>query len=536
MTEQPIQPKPWLPLFHLSQESLVPEPPLNARNLRHDSWVGLARYFDESEEKSQFQPAEYAMVTTILDAPDARMSIYWDVPGQIGLCNAGDHPVAEFAHDINGSIPPEWGIDLAIKGGTINYGPWTDRQRVELQNLFFPRLYKDSIPARKLKKGDTRQSTVFRLFVELKDSTMLRVPLREESNDWKFKRRLNEGEIRAFGWLDLRIGEGTVSNVMATVASQTGFLNKLQFEFKDCEMRTSVNNGLLLQTDQLAFIGDMSSPLKWNGLRNWAFDIVAKCPKLFLLREHITLLTDLVSDWASGPPQDYYTFSPFKYDFNLTFTDFELFLNVNDGNIINNPSDLDDNTFLILKGDKLKSIVRIPIYRLRPPFMEVPFTVEVKTLKLCLHTPPWSTQASFLEVSNVASVNDFVLSAKYRYHAASSPALTDTLILDILGTNLGFTFHGVLIRYFLTIRENYFGENIHFKTLEEYQRKDLHSTGSGEKPTMTSGLDVILSVETKDSYLLFPAHIYSAKECIRLDLALLGLDMRFTNLYMGAYL
>lgn len=542
LNEQPVQPKLWttvrdlLPIFDPSQESLDPTATPNPRNPRHDRWMGLARYLDENdeEEKSQFEPAEYAVVTTILDSPEVGMTMYWDSPGNVPPNGPRAPSQGAYANDINGDAPPEWGIDLIIKGGTVNYGPWADRQRVELQNLFFPRLYKDATAAKKLKPGDKREATTFRLFVELKDSVMLRIPIREESKDWKYKRRLNEGELRAFGWLDLKIREGTISNDMAMVASKTGYGNKLQLDFRDCEVRTSVNNGILLRTDQLTMVGDLSNPLKWNGHRHWIFDLNAQHLKLFLLREHVTLLTDLVADWASGPPQDYFVFSPFKYDMNIKFTNFEIYLNVNDGNIINNPSDLDDNTFLILKGDELKSFVQIPMHRLRPPSNEIPFTVDVNTLKMFLHTPPWSTQASFLEVTNIAAVNDFILKGRYKFHAATSSELIDTLMLDILGNNLAFTFYGVLIRYFLIIRENYFGENLHFKTLEEYKRKDHESTTTVEKPTTTSnGLDVILAVEVKDSFVLLPAHIYSVSRCVRLDLANLGLDMRFTNLYMG---
>ncbi|KAF8477157.1 hypothetical protein BDZ91DRAFT_773909 [Kalaharituber pfeilii] len=542
MTEQPVQPKLWttvrdlLPLFHLSQESLIPPIPPDTGPPRQERWVGLARYLDENdeEERPAFEPAEYAVVTTILDSRDVQLNMYWDVPGEVPANPVQSPSATEFAKDINGNIPPQWGIDLAISGGTINYGPWADRQRFELQNMFFPRLYKDAVSSKPLEPGAARQPTIFELFVELKESTILRIPIREESKDWKYRRKLNEGEVRGFGWIDLKVGAGsTISNSMAMVASNTGWDNKLNLDLKNCEIRSSVNNGLFLQTEQISVLGDISNPLRWNGSRHWTFDIAMPRLKLFLLREHVTLLTDLVGDWASGPPQDYFIFSPFKYDLNLLSTDFEIYLNVNDGNIINNPSDLDDNTFLVLKGDQLKSLIQIPMHRLRPPFNEIPFTVDVNTLKLNLHTPPWSTQASFLEYPEVAMVHDFALSGKYKYHALTSADLIDTLTLDILGSNLGFTFYGVLIRYFLIIRENYFGENVHFKTLEEYKRKDPESLHGVKKPnTPVNGLDVILSVEVKDSFVLLPAHIYSAKEAIRLDVALLNLDLRFTNPYM----
>jgi hypothetical protein len=29
----------------------------------------------------------------------------------------------------NGDVAPQWGAELYVHGGTINYGPWADRQR-----------------------------------------------------------------------------------------------------------------------------------------------------------------------------------------------------------------------------------------------------------------------------------------------------------------------------------------------------------------------------------------------------------------------
>ncbi|KAI5783158.1 hypothetical protein DFH27DRAFT_276125 [Peziza echinospora] len=541
MTEQPPQNRIWttvrdlLPVFHLSVESLAPNTPPNNRATGQGRWVGLARYLDESEEQDRFrfQPAEYAKVTTILDSPEVQMSMFWDSVGNVSVVSDGT-PRKNPGNNINGDIPPQWGIDLSIGGGTVNYGPWADRQRAELQNMFFPRLFKDATPAVKLQPGVPRQPTNFTLFVEFKESALLRIPVREESKDWKFRRRLNEGELRGFGWIDLKIGSGsTISNSTAMVATETGWDNKLHIDFKNCEVRTSVNHGLLLRTEQLGIVGDLSNPLKWNGAHHWFFDISSQSLRLFLLREHVTLITDLVSDWASGPPQEYFTFSPFQYSINLNFNHFEIYLNVNDGNIINNPSNLDDNTFLILKGDILKSLVRIPLHRFRPPSNEIPFDIFVAKIHLAVHTPAWNTQASFLENTDVASVNDLVLRGKYKYHASTGPELIDTLLLEIVGNNVDFTLHGFLIRYFLIIRENYFGENLHFKTLEEYKRKDAEVVENVEKQTSKSNdLDVILSIEATNGAVLLPAHLYSAQESVRLEIALLSLDMRFTNFYM----
>lgn len=73
---------------------------------------------------------EYAKVTTILDTPALDVVYFVDDPG----------PVPEDARSMgggrggtvdvgNGDLPPEWGVELVMHGGTIIYGPWTDRQR-----------------------------------------------------------------------------------------------------------------------------------------------------------------------------------------------------------------------------------------------------------------------------------------------------------------------------------------------------------------------------------------------------------------------
>jgi hypothetical protein len=35
----------------------------------------------------------------------------------------------------NGDVPPQWGIDFVVFGGTMTYGPWADRQRFAPQIL-----------------------------------------------------------------------------------------------------------------------------------------------------------------------------------------------------------------------------------------------------------------------------------------------------------------------------------------------------------------------------------------------------------------
>ena len=62
-----------------------------------------------------------------------------------------------------------------------------------------------------------------------------------------------------------------------------------------------------------------------------------------LVRDHVTTLADLGKDWASGPASDFNTWIPMIYAVQLEFQDYDVNLFVNDHNIIDYPSDPDEN-------------------------------------------------------------------------------------------------------------------------------------------------------------------------------------------------
>ncbi|KAK4967549.1 hypothetical protein LTR28_002663, partial [Elasticomyces elasticus] len=89
-------------------------------------WQGLARYLDESQhdEHEEWDNVEYARASTIADCEKVGIKFYWDIPGMIP-----ENWSRADEDSINGSPPPDYGMDLAVHGGLINYGPWADRQR-----------------------------------------------------------------------------------------------------------------------------------------------------------------------------------------------------------------------------------------------------------------------------------------------------------------------------------------------------------------------------------------------------------------------
>jgi hypothetical protein len=561
-----------IPYFSSSVEtfsSSTAEPVISDSNTQGNlhQWQGLSRYLnDEEDGRAKWSSFEYATVTTILDSPEASVSYYWDIPGKVPVDMGSSKPQPWQTNDINGDLPPEWGIDVIIKGALINYGPWVDRQRADLQKVFFPSLCKDATPADNLKPGETRVASNLKIYIQLDDDTTLRVPIREESKNWKWKSQADTmtsqmqeqnkrsskssrkqkakggtagPEIRPFGWLDLKICKNaTIHYNMDMVAGASGFSNTLDVEFPNLEITTSVNHGILCRSLNQRLSCNLSNPLGWNAFHTWKFDFVSNGMELFILREHIFLFIDLIDDWTSGPPPDYLTFTPFHYLLKLQFGDFKLYLNVNDSNIINNPSDFDDNSFLILDGTGLVADLCIPLDKYRPHRNNVSFDLAIDRANLILHVPPWNTQATFMPSNELAQVEGVTIKGKYQYCDTTSPSNTDTLLVDVSGRNLEVQLYGFLIRYFMKIKDNYFGEDIHFRTLEEYQQiinakdPDTEALLNKPPPKKSNDLDVIISIGCKTSGALLPANLYSAKDHVRVEIASLSADLRFTNYYM----
>ncbi|CAK7266785.1 Macrophage colony-stimulating factor 1 receptor [Sporothrix epigloea] len=565
-----------LPYFRRSVESFTSvdprDQPISATSAHMKGslqWQGLSRYLDgpDGNEKTRWTGTEYGMLNPILESPEAFLTMYWDSVGKVtasALSGLGNDSLRQ--PNINGNeAAPAWGIALSIRGGSVNYGPWADRKRAELQRVFFPGLSKDAKPARILPVGALRRPTQFKVYVELDEEVTLRVPVREASKNWRFKgegtgtnfqsgrdKRKNRSRYkksepapsapgqRPYGWLDIKISSNaTIAYCMDMVASATGFNTALTLDLPRVEISSSVNQQTLWRSGALRMSCDLSTPLQWNSLRQWHFHIASKDLELYLLRDHVYLLTDLIDDWGTGPPADYLVFTPFRYHVHLSFSNFKVFLNVNDANIINNPTSFDDNTFIILSSELLKASVTIPLDQFRPLSNAIPFSVQTDSVNVQLHVPPWNTQAMFVQDKTIGHLKNLLVEGRYHYYTATSPANTDTLLLNVSGKKPTFKAYGFIVRYFMKIKDNYFGDDVHFTTLEEYQdnlrlkEADPDAEQASRPPRKASNdFDVILSVHAEDPKILLPAYIYSASRHIQIDAASLAADLRFTNYYM----
>ncbi|CAM1511249.1 Fc.00g087620.m01.CDS01 [Cosmosporella sp. VM-42] len=531
----------------------------------NNQWQGLTRYLDDrdQDDRARWAAVEYAAVSTVLDSPEATLTVYWDAVGTVPERHRprrdANPPV-----NINGEEPPAWGMNLSVNGGTMNYGPWADRQRADLQRYFFPGLCKDATPAQPLRPGSWRVPTQFKLYVELDDTVTLRVPIREESKNWRWRgkephmrhqkpptkrkqrtRAKKNGKaeaapLRPSGWLEVKVpSNSTVTFNMDMVANSAGYNTNLNIDLPSTELWSSVNHDLLWRSGPQKILCDLSNPICWNGLRNWHFNITSDELELFLLRDHVFLIVDLVDDWASGPPPEYLVFTPFKYHVNLTLQSLKLYLNVNDANIIDKATAIEENAYLVLSSPCLTAETCIPVDSFRPNKNSIPFDVRADSLDLALQVPQWNTQAAFLTSKELGHVEGLVVDGAYHYNALTSSANTDTLVLNVRGQSPYAYLHGFVVRYFMLLKDNYFGEFVHFRTLDEYQeqlqlkQRNPDAEATNQPPRKKSNdMDVILSIRVDDTRVMLPGNLYSSGRYVQGELATVSLDLRFTNYYM----
>lgn len=531
-----------------------------------DRWLGLTRYLadDQIDEHDEWDAVEYAKSSVLADIRSVVLKFYWDIPGLVPQATTKKMQ-SEANDELNGSAPPDYGLELAVRGGQINYGPWADRHRVVLQQIFFPAPFFDAVAAPKLKVGETRISTTFNLKLTIDADTVLRVPFREPSKDWKWKGRaatmIDKGrrrvmkkqkgkpkkharkrdignvshDLRPFAWFDIRVNsQSSVSYCMDMVPDKKGYKNRLDVDVSGINIYSSLNHGLLWRSGKVGMKCDLSNILVWNRIREWLFEISIKDLDLFLLRDHTFMMVDLIQDWTAGPLPDFHTFIPFTYLMNVNFDTFKLFLNTNDANIVDTPDDLDDNNFIILYGDKLHAELVIPLERFQPSESDISFKADAFDLGFEMSMPARNTLHTLLRNKDVAQLRSVHLNGTYTACTDVAPGLTETLNLDIVGKGLNIAFYGFLARQLAIIKENYFGDDVHFRTLEEYKNKsdEIQPQMTNTPSLKSNDLDVILNIGAEDLNILLPTGMYDVDEHVRIKVNAADIDLRVTNYYL----
>ncbi|KAK4047646.1 Macrophage colony-stimulating factor 1 receptor [Microbotryomycetes sp. JL201] len=501
-------------------------------------WTGLPRYQPTSEKSQQaLRLEEYAKVTTLLLSPELDMTYYCDVAGKVPEASQAVH-LSESIDIGNGDLSPEWGIDMSIKGGVLLYGPWADKQRVFLQQAFTPTTYFNAVQTPVLAPGDLRVHTHLRVFVEFTEETIFRIPTREPSKDWQYDSldlaTLESIPNRPYGWLDATIGSNsTICYSLPMVSDRDGYETLIELHLDNLGISSSVNYATFVKAESCRLHCSLPSPLGWDAPRTWTVSTSMSKFDVFLLRDHITLLTDVAKDWTSGPPGDYEHFVPFTYQLDVKVTDYKLRLYVNDHNIINNPTEIADNTFLIAQGPLLDSHVVIPSDKYRMACS------EAFDLELAMSLPEWNTHAAFLtdRSAKFATTPELTLDGKYRFYAEAHPDNIERLELNVRCHDVIFKAVGWMIRHMFNFRDNYFGTFTHFVTLEEYRHRHERDIQGDPlelkwRPEKTDVFEVLMTLDLCNGTLLLPQEIYDCRSAVAVLLPHMQVDLRNHDYFM----
>ncbi|KAF9529375.1 hypothetical protein CPB83DRAFT_789894 [Crepidotus variabilis] len=483
---------------------------------------------DETPIGIDFSTHEYVLERKILEAPALDLTYYVDVVGDVP-----SEYVAPFlnnaTYDVgNGDTGPEWGFDMIIHGGILRYGPWADRQRTELQRAFFPPSYQDNEVTPVLKPGDKRLWTALKVFVELREETSIHIPFREASKDWQWD---GQAEVprrpkrREPGFFNLVVGDrSSISYTLPMIIGPTGYESNLEVHLDTVSITSSLNDVRLISAESTRIYGELPAPLKWDGERIWTIGVVLRQPTLYLLRDHINMFTDLGRDWVSGPPTDYYKFIPTIYAIQFEMHHYRMVLFVNDHNIIDKPSVREENALLTLKGTHFKTVATISSNTFRPESTSIPFTISAPNALGTFSVPRWSAHAPHIQKESIDlfKTKGFTINASYRYFAEVREEYVEQLHMDLALSDTVLRAFGWAIRYFMVLKDNYFGSFTHFQTLSEYLDKRKNNLPVGDplklkyRPGKSNMLQVTILLRAERASILLPTHLIGTSS-YRLD-------------------
>jgi hypothetical protein len=295
----------------------------------------------------------------------------------------------------------------------------------------------------------------------------------------------------------------------------------------------------------------MPTPLEWNAQRNWGLDVTLENPKVALLRDHVTLISDLSRDWSNGAVGDYHHFVPMHYNFRVTLLNYDIRLYINDNNIIDNPLSLDENAFVVITGPRLSSYVSVDSSQYRPATSVIPFSVNLQQAKVAIILPNWDTHYTFTCTEDIGSgdstgraleigkIADCTAEGSYRYYSSTHPDHQETLVLHLDAEGVAFKCLGWVLRRLFCVKDNYFGMFTQFSQSMEFLHRhaaDPKSIGDPveEKyhPGRSDALTVNVTLDVRDSLILLSDEIYSCDSGLAMPVPQFQMSLKSVEAFM----
>ncbi|KAI8344725.1 hypothetical protein BC941DRAFT_508242 [Chlamydoabsidia padenii] len=514
---------------------------------------------DHSEQQQQPLPhpiyhTDYAKVENIVECSQLALCYYMDIPGPVRNTILL-HDYNGNGPDIgNGGLPPECGARISLWNAVVNYGPWADKQRLAIQDYFVPNPHRTNVPTGRLLPGEARMATSFDLMVDFMTEAKLRIPTREISKDWKYTGGVSHLDIEAdgyytrpYGWLDVKIKEESSIKILTPlIISSDGYLATLDLDVKEVEVATSVNYANIVRADGLKAHIDMPFPLIWNEHRVWTLDVAVKKPDVFLLRDHVFLLQDLVKDWiAIATPVNLLHFIPITYQIQLDASQASVYLCVNEHNIINYPNSMDDNAFLDIHVQKVRFNAALPLVTYQPEVMSVKYSAQLDQIHGGLSLQPSHTRSAFMneDDSEIFSCRSVSLQGSHEtYTSLDVLRHIESVSLNVKIQGAMVKLFGLVVRYLIILQRNYAGNALHFCTIDEYRQRrsnpNLHVENRKkelEAKPLSDPFEFTLVCQIEDVAALLPENLYECSHYSQLEFQELQLELRNLDIYTDMY-
>ncbi|KAI8838792.1 hypothetical protein BJ741DRAFT_113905 [Chytriomyces cf. hyalinus JEL632] len=509
-------------------------------------WIGLGRYADDADTpfSKGAQPRgknglnagrefsdEYARVEETIVAESVQLDYYSEDAGIAG-------------YDLS-LPPPKWGIDLILNKSTVNYGPWTNRQRSMIQSYFFPPSYRTSKVTEEPETGYHRHFTNFLLKFKFNEGCTFRVPFRGVSKELiPTKSTADQRTQLSYqnpSWLEFKCSgpDSYLELDIPMTSPANGYCTAITFNMTDMSIATSLNYASFLQAESFHVQALMQSPLKWNGERVWNYEVNVNQGKLHFLMDHVSLLQDLGRDFSYNPglpnPD---IFVPIAHNCKLNLKDLDLYLCTNQQNVIHKAAHPEENSFIILSSAFVAVSLEIPYLLYAPAIYGMVCDVAINNGKLTMSHPPSHAIGAFMKDAekHVGEFKTLGINVNYEYANVDHPAPVanpDSLSVDVELDSAALKAYGFVINALIDLLANYLSASSHFLGIEEYRArlaellkmKGRNPVPEKLPPVSENDYEIAVDVKLRDSHLVLPEDLFECKtgSILHADLATIEL-------------
>jgi hypothetical protein len=323
-----------------------------------------------------------------------------------------------------------------------------------------------------------------------------------------------------------------------TLAKDNGYAHEFSVTATAVTFISSFNRAPMIAAHAMMIKGNLFNDNDWRKPALWSFDISLEDSKIWLLYDHVNMLTDLARSWTSfstdpSNSRGVEYFAPILYTVKLQLVSgFQIWLNANQYNVVDVHNSPDDNIYFVLQSQQLDACITIPFVEYSLPYTRVGFDVKIPTpLHVRLSVPSWHS-LSFMnredpEKTNFISLEELRLFGSYLYFNEVSDAVMDVMDMNVELYSPSCLLYAYCLKYFLSVKNNYLSSfqshmpGIVFRDWVE----GVSSLGHPKKEGNV--MDAYVRVKTVGPVVIsVPVDLYSSERTVLASLQHLAIEVR----------